>query len=99
MYCLFCDVSCIVCVYMCTELLPPGFYPLAVKYIISYLVPTDNSEPNVKCMSLLPYYRIAERSNASTQTEKTLQVRCVGLMFIITNLLLEFVSFVAWGQF
>jgi hypothetical protein len=31
---LFCDVLCIVCVYMCTELLPPGGYPIAVKYII-----------------------------------------------------------------
>ena len=25
-----------VCVYMCTELLPPAGYPIAVKYIISY---------------------------------------------------------------
>jgi len=32
MYCLFCDVPCIVCVYMCTEQLPPGGYPTAVKY-------------------------------------------------------------------
>jgi hypothetical protein len=37
MYCLFCVVLFIVCVYMCTELLPPGGYPTAVnKYIISY---------------------------------------------------------------
>jgi len=36
MYCLFCDVPCIVCVYMCTEQLPPGGYPIAVKYIILY---------------------------------------------------------------
>jgi hypothetical protein len=36
MYCLFCDVLCIVCVYMRTELLPPGDYPIAVKYI-SYI--------------------------------------------------------------
>jgi len=36
MYCLFCVVLCIVCVYMCTELLPRGGYPIAVKYIISY---------------------------------------------------------------
>jgi hypothetical protein len=35
---LFCDVLCIVCVYMCTELLPPGGYPIAVKYIISLLI-------------------------------------------------------------
>jgi len=36
MYCLFCVVLCIVCAYMCTELLPPGDYPIAVKYIITY---------------------------------------------------------------
>jgi hypothetical protein len=37
MYCWFCEVLCIVCVYMCTVLLPPGGYPIAVKYIISYV--------------------------------------------------------------
>ena len=36
MYCLFCNAPCIICVYMCTEHLPPGGYPIAVKYIISY---------------------------------------------------------------
>jgi len=37
MYYLFCVVIYIVCVYMCTVLLPPGGYPFAVnKYIISY---------------------------------------------------------------
>jgi len=35
MYCLFCVILGIVCVYMCTVLLPPGDYPIAVKYIIS----------------------------------------------------------------
>jgi len=34
MYCLSCVVLCIVCVYIYTELLPPGGYPVAVKYII-----------------------------------------------------------------
>jgi len=38
MYCLFCAVFCIVCVYMCTELLPPGGYPIAVKYIIYHII-------------------------------------------------------------
>jgi len=38
MYCLFGVVLCIVCVYMCTVLLPPGGYTIAVKYIISYQV-------------------------------------------------------------
>ena len=32
-YCLLCVVLCIVCVFMCTELLPPGGYPIAVKYV------------------------------------------------------------------
>jgi len=36
MYCLFCVVLSIVCVYMCDVLLPPGGYPIAVKCIISY---------------------------------------------------------------
>jgi hypothetical protein len=34
-YCLFCVILYIVCVYMCTKLLPPNGYPIAVKYIIS----------------------------------------------------------------
>jgi len=33
MYFLFCVFLYIVCVYMCTVLLPPGGYPIAVKYI------------------------------------------------------------------
>jgi hypothetical protein len=40
MYCLFCDVSRIVCVYTSVEHLPPGGYPIGVKYIyicISYI--------------------------------------------------------------
>jgi hypothetical protein len=40
MWCLFCDVPCTVCVYMCTEQLPPGGYPIAVKYIITYHICT-----------------------------------------------------------
>jgi len=38
MYCFLCDVPCTVGVYMCTVLLPPGGYPIAVKYIISYII-------------------------------------------------------------
>ena len=37
MYCLFCVVLCIFCVDMCTEIVPPGGYPIAVKYIVSYI--------------------------------------------------------------
>jgi len=44
MYCLFCDVLCIVCVYMRTELLPPGGYPIAIKYIISYHIKRQDFE-------------------------------------------------------
>jgi len=37
--CIACFVSfSVFCVYMCTEQLPPGGYPIAVKYIISYHV-------------------------------------------------------------
>jgi len=39
----FCVVLCIVFVYMCTEILPPGGYPIAVKYIISYHIFTDRT--------------------------------------------------------
>jgi hypothetical protein len=38
MYCLFCVVLSIVCEYMCTGLLPPGGYSIAVTYIISYIM-------------------------------------------------------------
>ena len=38
MYFLFCVVLCIICVYMCTVLLQLGGYPVAAKYIISYLM-------------------------------------------------------------
>ena len=34
----FCVVLCIVCVYMCTELLPTGDYQIAVKYIIYHII-------------------------------------------------------------
>jgi hypothetical protein len=36
MYCLFWVVLCIVCVYMCTVLLPPGGYTIAVNRYIIY---------------------------------------------------------------
>jgi len=36
LFCVDCVVLCTVCVSMCTVLLPPGVYPIAVKYIISY---------------------------------------------------------------
>ena len=40
LYIVFFLVLCIVCVYMCTVLLPPGGYPIAVnKYIVSYHIP------------------------------------------------------------
>jgi len=38
MYRLFCDVPCIAYVYMCTEQLPPGGYPIAVKYITIIII-------------------------------------------------------------
>jgi hypothetical protein len=37
MYYLVCVVVCTVCVYMCTVLLPPGGYPIAVNKIYHYI--------------------------------------------------------------
>jgi hypothetical protein len=38
MYCLFCDVPCIICVYMFTEQLSLGGHPIAVKYISYHFI-------------------------------------------------------------
>ena len=38
MYCLFCVVLCIVCAHVFTVLLPPGGYPIAVKYISYHII-------------------------------------------------------------
>jgi len=45
MYFLFCVILCLIYVYMCTVLLPPGGYPIAVKYsyIISSGLPKNKS--------------------------------------------------------
>jgi len=51
MYCLFCDILGIVCVYMCTVLLPSGGYPIAVDYIIYHIMclwNLKNYQPNNK---------------------------------------------------
>ena len=63
MCCLFCDVPCIVCVYMCTEQLPPGGYPIAVKYIILYVLvfyftTIRPSYRNLRYLQVLPLVRI-----------------------------------------
>jgi len=40
MHYLFCVVLCIVFMYMCTVLLPPGSYPIAVKHVIrNHIIP------------------------------------------------------------
>jgi len=39
-----------VCVYMCTELLPPGGYPIAVKYIISYVSTVNLLPMKMQCI-------------------------------------------------
>jgi hypothetical protein len=36
--CIFCVVLFTVCVYMCTEQLPPGGYPIAVKYMSYHII-------------------------------------------------------------
>ena len=57
MYCLFCVVLCIVYVYVCTVLLPPGGYPLAVKYIISYITYLDSIKGR-KFLDQISHYEI-----------------------------------------
>jgi hypothetical protein len=49
MYWLFCDVLCIICVYM--DLLPPGDYHVAIKYVISYHIIYHKSPPLVPVLS------------------------------------------------
>jgi hypothetical protein len=49
LYCLLCDVPSIVCVHMCTEQLPPGGYPIAVKYIISHVVFLEGNKIITTC--------------------------------------------------
>jgi len=51
MYCLFCDLLSIVCVYMCTEQLPPGGYPIAVKY--KYNNNNNNNNNNISGLASL----------------------------------------------
>jgi len=58
MYCLFCVVLCIFCVYMCTVRIPPGGYPIAVKYIISYhiKIKTNRKGRTVRIRKFLLYF-------------------------------------------
>jgi len=58
MYCLFCVVLCIVCVFRCTVLLPPGGYPIAVKYIKSYH----------RSYYIIPYHKHKYSTACKTQT-------------------------------
>jgi len=53
MYCLFCDVPCIVCVYMCTEQLPPGGYPIAFNIYHIIIINKHSHDTTRYTMSLL----------------------------------------------
>jgi len=89
MYCLFCDVLCIVCAYMCTELLPPGGYPIAVKYIIIIIILTGlRSKPGLRderpatnhLNRLMAFSIILFKSHVTEQTVSNLpvmQINCV----------------------
>jgi len=57
----FCDVPCIVCVYMCTVLLPPGGYPIAVKYMI-YII------SNHIIYHIIPYHTISHIKTCTVHT-------------------------------
>jgi hypothetical protein len=83
----FCAVLCIVCfvtfsvlfVYTSSELLPPGGYPIAVKYIISYTIsaaPLSTVTLGAQCVQTAATYttcsvrtlRIAKRYNSKRVT-------------------------------
>jgi len=56
MYCLFCVVLCIVCVHMCTVLLPPGGYPIAVNKYINTEIHNPTVQYKIKlCLRLQLY--------------------------------------------
>jgi len=42
---------------MSTELLPPSGYPIAVKYIISYLSPERDSKLSFQCLTDPDFFR------------------------------------------
>jgi hypothetical protein len=75
MYCLFCDVLCIVCVcvcvYMCAELLPPGGYTIAVKYIISYYTTLEYSS-TLLLAGCLMFCRILLRRDSCSSVNSSL---------------------------
>jgi hypothetical protein len=52
-YCSFRVVLRIVCVYMCTELLPQGGYPIAVKHIISCIIWCDMIRHHINTVTRL----------------------------------------------
>jgi hypothetical protein len=56
MYCLYCVVLCIVCVHMRTVLLPPGGYPIAVKYIIYHNYFLINLHYSCPCVDITTGY-------------------------------------------
>jgi len=67
MHCLFC-VLCIVCVYICTVLLPPGGYPIAVKYIVSYII-SSIFRPN--CLNIYFFQECYILCKCSVQRDKS----------------------------
>ena len=69
--CVDCVVLCTVCVYMCTVLLPPGGYPIAVKYIISYIIKQGNLIlPSSKHISWSYYFRFLRNLGKFYQTSR-----------------------------
>jgi hypothetical protein len=77
MYCLFCVIPCIVCVYMCTELLPPGGYPIAVKCIIYHIIQSPCSPNMAPCNCIicsLNLQRLKIRWTGNNWTQDTIAV-------------------------
>jgi hypothetical protein len=77
MYCLFCGIPCIVCMYMCTEQLPPGGYPIAVNYIIIniYCIITNQASDDITqqlaiIISTTIYYVLPNTTRLHVSTSK-----------------------------
>jgi thioredoxin-related protein len=79
MYCTFYVVLYIVCVYMCTELLPPDGYPIAVnKYIISYHIIYQNHVKPSREVSLRifkPSFATSQVGRSVSSTNKSLLIQ------------------------
>jgi hypothetical protein len=76
----FCDISCIVCVYKCTEQLPPGGRSIAVKYISYHL----QRNPSVELLSIHHSY-LYHRCCTAPYSEASPLLKHAVLLFVMEH--------------